>query len=47
LDDRVLIEKIVPSKPRGLFHVVPSASQAIGDTPIDWAAKAFGIIPRD
>lgn len=45
-DGRVLIKKVVPSKQKGLFHLVPSVGETIMDVPIEWAAKVKRMQPR-
>lgn len=45
-DGRVLIKKVVPSKIKGLFHLVPSVGETIMDVPIEWAAKVLRMQPR-
>lgn len=45
-DGRVLIKKVVPSKVKGLFHLVPSIGETIMDVPIEWAAKVTRMQPR-
>lgn len=45
-DGRVLIKKVVPSKMKGLFHLVPSIGETIMDVPIEWAAKVIRMQPR-
>lgn len=45
-DGRVLIKKVVPSKQKGLFHLVPTIGETIMDVPIEWAARVIQMRPR-
>lgn len=45
-DGRVLIKKVVPSKQKGFYHLVPSVGETIMDVPIEWAAKVIRMQPR-
>jgi hypothetical protein len=45
-DGRVLIKKLVPSKQKGLFHLVPAHGETIMDVPVEWAALVKAMRPR-